>query len=354
MFRPGKLLLLVLVAFTTLFPARVCIAHPIIVPYPTRTLADWLLDANTIVLARESADKPFTFEAHTAIKGSLTDAQEIDMFMNSQTRRLLNMYPERSLILIRIDDGEKPKWKIAGQPDPEIELLVFEILEHAASWDQDPQARLDFFAERFQSSNRTIRNLAFLEIGRAPYIEIRKLKGAVPRKDIHYYLGNIEYMQWRALYILFLGLTDNSFDQQVIEDAFLTAARFGTVTRMTAWTTAYLEISPDEAMAAIETEFFDNPNRQLIEMQAVVAALSAHGHEGHIYLRDDIVEGYKTLLKNYPDLAATIVQDLLLWERWDLVENYRELMKDPPESLDYMSAFLCKQYIMEGSEAAEE
>ena len=67
--------------------------HPIVVPYPTQSIADQVLEASIIVLAKESSVKPFTYTAHTALRGSLEDAREIDLFIDSSTRRLPEKIP---------------------------------------------------------------------------------------------------------------------------------------------------------------------------------------------------------------------------------------------------------------------
>ena len=318
--------------------------HPIVVPYPTRTIADRLLDANTIVLAKEDTEKPFTYEAHTAVKGSLTDAKEIKLFMNSVNRRLLNLFPERNCVLIRIDDGEKQVWETVGTPHPEIETLVYDILEDANSWNKDPKTRLDFFADRIQHSNSTISELSYLEIGRAPYSEIRKLRGIIPSSEIHAFLRDVQFVEWHALHILLLGLSNDPYDHKVIKDGFY-AARYGTDKRLAAWAAAYIEIKPEEALAAIEREYLYTSGWELNEMKAVVMAVSAHASEGHMQLRDRIVEGYRKVLKNYPELATLVVENLMQWQRWDFVEIIDEIMNDPPPTFNYKTAFVLRLYI---------
>ena len=319
--------------------------HPIVVPLPTRTLADRLLDAKTIVLAKEATDKPFSYAAHTALRGSLLDADSIGLFMNSSIRRILNKFPERSVVLIGNPDGEQQKWEVVGTPRPEIDTLVEHILMNEETWESDSIARFNFFVERFGHSNNTIHDLAYLEVGRAPYSEIRQLSGVVHSNEIHAFLRRIEVYEWHALYILLLGLSDDAYDQKVVKDAFFDSARFGTVNRLSAWTTAYLEMNPEEALAAIIEHYFSVPGRDIKELDAIMAAVSAHGSEGQVQLRDGIVEGYKVLLKNHPNFIAPVVKDLVDWERWDFVEIFRDIMKDPPPTFSYTSSIMIRRYI---------
>jgi disulfide oxidoreductase YuzD len=57
------------------------------IPFPQNTVADDLLSATVIVLARENPKKPFSYVAVEVLKGDL-DAPQIELFLDSTTRPL--------------------------------------------------------------------------------------------------------------------------------------------------------------------------------------------------------------------------------------------------------------------------
>ena len=344
-----------LISFCIVFSSHIALVNAcqICVPFPTKTIADRILEANTIVLARESAERPYTFEAYTALKGELPAAGAINLLLNSQMRRILKADQELSAVLVCTGEGESQKWESIGTTKPEIEALVYEILKNAQTWEKDPKKRFDFFAQRLRHENRTIRELAYLEIGRAPYSEIRKLYAIVPRNEIHAFLQNFQYIEWHALYILLIALSEDPRDTEFIRDAFLNAARFGTYIRLAAWTTAYLEIEPDEALTAISDAYFSDPDRSQKELHAVVQAISVHGQSGHVHMRDRFVQEYETLLENHPEMAPMVVKDLFLWKRWELADQIRHILQNPTAPQYSVSTMMLRKYLLAANKATD-
>ena len=63
------------------------------IPFPQSTVADHLLSAKVVALARENPEKPFSFSAVEVLKGELS-TPEIELFLNSATRRRLALNPD--------------------------------------------------------------------------------------------------------------------------------------------------------------------------------------------------------------------------------------------------------------------
>src|ERR671924_1785413 len=78
----------------------------ICIPYPEKTAADALLESATVILAREHPDKPFSYAPVEVLKGQ-TGGAEIDLFVDSATRRSLAVHPERAVVLVRKREGER-------------------------------------------------------------------------------------------------------------------------------------------------------------------------------------------------------------------------------------------------------
>ena len=68
------------------------------------------------------------------------------------------------------------------------------------------------------------------------------------------------------------------------------------------------------------------PNRADEEIREIMLAMSVHGTNGHVHLRDDIVRCYGAVLNKYPQLAGPIAHDLQQWRRTEYRDVVREIL----------------------------
>jgi hypothetical protein len=117
----------------------VCIA------LPERTLADRVIEAEAVVLARPDPARPFAFAPIAALKGDAA-GPAIPGLVDSATRRRLAADPEATVLFAHDADG----WTRLADAAPALRATVETILAAAPAWDAaaDPAARFAFFAER--------------------------------------------------------------------------------------------------------------------------------------------------------------------------------------------------------------
>ena len=319
-------------------------------PYPERTAADVLLESATVVLAREHPDKPFSYLPEEVLKGN-ADGVKIDLFLDSSTRQILVVHPDRAVVLVRKRVGED--WRSLGLVDVACQGIVRQILAFTAQWqplESKNQGRLTFFAPLLGHAHPWIRELAYLEVGRAPYSEITRLSAMVSRSDLWTLLRNVRYIEWHALAILMLAHTGNTQDRAYIVETFDSHQRFGIVTNIAAWATAYIELEDAAAIAVIEARYFRNPARTTAELVEVMKALSVHGSDGHTHLRDRIVASYGALLDVHPGMASYVAKDVLAWQRWDFTGRLAKLMEAQAE-VDPLGAYMIELYLSQAQGA---
>ncbi len=327
-----------------LLPAQTTHGCAVCIPYPIKTVADHLVQGSAVVLARENPDKPFSYLVSETLAGNVSDPA-IDLFLDSTTRRRLSLNPQRAAVLVR--DAVGSRWRSLGYADEAYERVVRQIVQRADEWQDHGAAtgaRLAFFAPLLGNSNRRIHELAYLEIGRAPYSRIKEFSNAWPRSAIRDLLRNPIYIEWYPLAILMLAHNAEPRDEEFIRSSFANAARFGGSLNLGAWATAYIEIDGEEAVNAIENLYFRSARRDADELEAMMTALSVHGTDGHTYLRDRLVRSYATLLDHYPQMVSFVAKDLTAWRRWDLVDRLREILEARGED-DPLSAFAIKMHL---------
>jgi hypothetical protein len=287
-------------------------------PFPKASVADRLIECDAVVLAREDPQRPFHYRAIEVLKGAAPQTPH-DLFLDSGTRRILRFHKERSVLLARAGRGA---WRRLATVDATVLPVVRDVLRLAPEWKGPGTARFDYFARLLGNAHPVIRDLAHLEVARAPYSYLRKIGRGFPRDKILAALRDGRYVEWWALHILLLAQSGDARDRQRIIDAIGSAERFASTLQLGAWATAFVEIEGAEAIAYLESRYFRRP-RGAEELREVVTALSVQGGDGRTELRDRIVASYGVLLERHPAMAPAIVGDLLTWQRWEMAEPVR-------------------------------
>ena len=312
----------------------------ICVPYPTTTHADLLIESESVIVAREDPERPFFYAPVEILKGAL-DGRPIDLFLDSTTRQRLRHYPDEGVLLYR-RNADAP-WQRLAYATTAYREAVGQLLEHAESWRGGlrKQERLEFFSRHLLSGDSTLREQAYLELGRAPYSWIARLAGRIPREEIRGFLSDDRMLEWHSLFILMLGQSDHPDDLEYIRANFESASRFTLTSNLSAWTVAFVEAHPETAIAEIETDIFANVARSSRTLEAVLQGLSVIASQDGILvpqriaeLRRRLIESYGALLELHPQLAGWVARDLALWKRQALVEPLtaiaaKEALLDP-------------------------
>lgn len=359
--RAAHCLAVVAVSFLAMLGGR-AEACMVCIPVPKSTVADYLLNAKVVVLARENPQKPFSYVAVEVLKGDL-DALQIDLFLDSTTRRRLASDPDRSVVLAlgsakstegpifwsprSPDANASPStWRSLGYATPRYEAFVRDILAHAARWRERAGrgARVTYFMRYLADAERSIRELAYLEVGRAPYDTIREADGFVPADQLRAFLADSQYLEWHSLYILLLGVDAKPNEEEAIRTAMASHARFDQTLNLSAWATALIEIDGEEAIDWLEEVYLNDPDRDPDTVLEIVKALSVHGASRRSELRGHIAESYGVLIQNHPSLAGWAARDLTAWNDWRFAKVLAEL-RESRLKMDGATALAIDYYI---------
>lgn len=288
--------------------------------FPEKTAVDYLLESDCVVLAREDKDQPYSYCPHTTLKGNPA-GEPIDLLLDSATRRLLQVEPDRNVVLVR--DSRSRQWRSLGIATRPYEDLIRRLVVISETWRGAPGAdrRWEFFLPRFGDQDPSIRQLAYLEMGRAPYHAIRQLGRVADRDDYIPMLTDPKYLEWRSLAILLLAQSDSPQDQQLVRDSFHAASRFGMTMNLAAWAAAVIEVDGESAIRMIEEEHFQRSGKSSEALPEILRALSMQGSDGGTELQDRIVYSYRLLIENSPQLAGQVAEDMSRWKRPDLIKE---------------------------------
>ena len=322
-----------------LFAGRAA-ACMVCIPFPEDTATDLLQRAEVVVLARENPDKPFSYLAREVLKGELGQPA-IDLFVDSRTRRRLALYPEQAMVLAR--GGTTGTWQVLGYATPAYEDIVRKILARAPAW-RNPEMRARFFMPYLAHEEQALHELAYLEVGRASYDTIREADVYVPSERLYRFLSDRLYLEWRALYILLLGIDANPDEANAIRTSIADMAQLNQKLNLSAWATALIEVDGVAAIEWLERHYLGWRERDPETVEEIVKALSVQGTSRRSQLRGRIAESYAVLIDTHPYLAGWAARDLAAWKDWRLADALAELRKSG-SPLDSASAYAIDYYV---------
>ncbi|MFN7333287.1 MAG: hypothetical protein ACK5ST_01660 [bacterium] len=228
-----------------------------------------------------------------------------------------------------------------------LETVVRRILAAGPSW-KGPDAlnqRMEFFLKLVGHPDSRIHELAYLELGRAPYPMVRQLGRIVPREAIEPMLQERRYYEWRGLAILLMAQGDSEADRQYIRESFQAAERFAVVTHLAAWAAAAIEVDADSTLDQIEEKYFGQGDRTPEELKAIFSALSMHGSLEEFALRDRIVVCYGRLLERLPELAPQVAADMHAWKRNELSGALAHVLEHRQDAMDQAGIIKVQRYL---------
>jgi hypothetical protein len=226
-------------------------------------------------------------------------------------------------------------WSQLGLTRPAYERVVRAILSRADRWrpgETDNAERLDWFVPLLGHADHRLHELAYLEIGRAPYAEIRRLARRIPAQTLEAMLAEPRYLEWRSLAILMLGESERQADQTRVREALSQKARLHSSLNLAAWATALLAVDGADGLRWLGMLYLSDNHRGREELKAVIQAVSVYTAAEPL-LRDQAAEFYRHMLARHPTMAPVLVHDLIAWKRWDFaapVQQARAGMGDDP------------------------
>jgi hypothetical protein len=253
-------------------------------------VADHLLSAQTVVLAREHPEQPYRYGSTRVLKGTCQAGEDFKLLLNSSLRQSLLTDPELHVLLAKVGEGEQVEWRPVGTTGNGPFLkVVRDILRHAPTWKNKPSERWGFFAPYLGHQNKQLHKLAYIELARAPFADLKNLRllDQVPLEDIRVFLADPQYLEWHSLYLLLLAQSDDAKDREMIVRSFHAAEKFGVTSLLRARVTAMIAVQGEAALDLVDAHYLKNRQRNEAEVIAVIHALSDFTDDSSLSARVD-------------------------------------------------------------------
>ena len=187
--------------------------------------------------------------------------------------------------------------------------------------------RLEFFAGYFEHEESMLAYDAYDEFARAPYDDVKELRGRIDPKQLIGWLEDSEVMRSRKrLYYTLLGVVGGENELAFLEE-IITSGDRDKQSGLDALIACYLTLRGDEGVALIEETFLKNPEAEYIDVFSTISALRFHGAESDRVSKPRIVEALRYVLDR-PKMADMVIPDLARWEDWSVVDRLVQMFKD--------------------------
>ncbi|MCE8537880.1 hypothetical protein KBY27_10445 [Ruegeria pomeroyi] len=332
-------------AFVLSWLACDALACGVCIERPEKTFADLILEADTVVLAREDVKRPFRFEVTAVLAGSDPADLAIPFLVDSATRRKLSSNASEGVLMVRQDST----WTRVGYADAALQTVTGEILSFGPDWQVAPAARFAFFEARLHDADPMLRHLAVDELSRAPYDRLRAMKRPVDGMQARHALADRAQLPWRQFYILMLGLSDHIEDHQLVRHRLARELRSGGSTDLQAWATAFLEIDGQDALAKLVHDWLEQPETDTDAVRAVIAALSTHARFADFEMASSIVPEIAALARRRPDVVGSVASALGQIGEFSYGDMVQSAVSDLPlrqaRAIDAAELFAASAYV---------
>jgi len=344
-------------------PAAAC---PVCVDQGSKTLADQILEARVVALARPDPDDPLRFRANEVLQGAPNDLEQlpaIPFAVDAQTGRRLSADPGLSVLMTYSTDwdpGYGPE-----QDGPWYRHMIVTAARRATidgiflrgdrwDWGATTDAdRFGFFAARIADPDPLIRDLALAEISRAPYAMIRTLTESLPTAKIRQKLASPDETPYAPVLILLLGASAEAAARDAAIVGFEQAMAHGSA-QFPAWLVAGAEAGGKPALAQVTRLLTDAAPLDPQQRWETVTALSVIG-TAREDLREAIVPALAEAVHRYPELAADVAYTFFDWREWSLNAHFAELLdaEDPAgDGVDHATRYILEIVVAQGARTA--
>ena len=193
--------------------------------------------------------------------------------------------------------------------------------------DDDWVARLALVAANLESADRLAAAIAYGEIARAPYRQLRSLRGTREPGEITAWLDDPHLASRQPAYTLLLGIVGGPADAQGIEARIEKLRAVHRADNLAALIAADLEIRGPSRLDYVVEAFLTDKSRSLPEIEGALLALSVQGAADAEIPRSRIVSAYRDFIRAHPAMAGFVVQDLSDWNEFDAADELKMAMK---------------------------
>lgn len=292
---------------------------------PERTLIDWIVDSDSLVLARPAADNPFKFAVVDVLSGSAVPGP-VTHLVDSSTRRKLALHADDAVLFAEIANGE---WRRVAYIDDAFRDVLHTALAHRNTWREAmPQSRIDFLDALQDTPDPRYRAIVIGELDKVSYAQLQTFDLRIPLEDLIAQLWTKEGYPYQAIHALLIGLSGTEDARAVISKAIRGAKGGAMPANLGAFAAAYIELDGPAAISALAADILQDPAQSLEKLEQIIMALSVHQA-----LVDDVQQAainaaIARLVRDRPAAAEAVARQFTRRGNWSQSALLNELVRD--------------------------
>jgi len=307
--------------------SAVAIACPLCLGAFQQSKAQELVSAPHVVLAVPAAGLS-RYRVIDVVKGERPASATVE---GGYPRNGPAVEPARSgkaLLLVR--DDAFTTWTILGTIGADHLGWLRKLAARKPAAEMSPEdwrARAALVLPYLESREPLAAEIAYGELAAAPYPALRTLKSRLDAPAVRRWAADPERVARQPLYLLLLGIAGNAQDAAVLEQRLAMAWTAGDATNVGPMIAADLELKGPARMAWVDESYMRDQRRSTRELEAALLALSVQGNANGVIPREQVIQSYRTFIKEHREIAGFVAQDLAAWQYWDAVPEYIALTK---------------------------
>lgn len=282
--------------------------------------------------ARTFGSKELTFEVDRVLRGSI----ELDSADRFTVKALGFFRKDTSYLMTSVHPGPmRPRFRAVGDRAVDFLEKYADLPNGMEGGPGGKTARLAFFRPYLDSPDKGVAGAARSEFAQASYAEVRQLRPFLDAGEVIRYIdAPASPSPSYGLQFLFLGLCGTTEHLALLEQWLQSPERFGNE-GVEALMSSYLMISGAAGLPRLMEVIRQAEDAQARQMSfSLVRALRFHSTNETVLQESDLVDAYRSLLKNpyVAHLAIRALRQLSDWDALPLVwAAYHELMENEPQ-----------------------
>ena len=292
---------------------------------PERTVIDWIVESDTLVLARPEKGDPFSFAVVKVLAGTETPPP-IPYLVESSTRRKLANRPEAAVLFARTQDSH---WRRVAFVDEGFAQTLEVVLNHREAWSTGmPQSRIDYIESLQDRTDPLHKTIVISELDKVPYEKLRAFDLRISANELLSDLWTPQGYTYQAIRALLLGFNGSDSARLEIRRVMKGAGGSSNPKNLGAFSAAFIETEGMNGVSRLARDVLLDPEQPLEVVEQVVMALSVHHAISGQGVRNTIDVALSQLVSDRPEAGALVAKHFTLRANWSQADVLRPLIRD--------------------------
>jgi hypothetical protein len=197
--------------------------------------------------------------------------------------------------------------------------------------------RLAYFQQYLEDPDELLARDAYDEFAKAPYSEVRELKGRMQHDRLVGWIKDKNVLaSRRRLYLTMLGVCGTKDDVPMLEELITREEPGGEPKQaLDALIACYLTLNGPAGMPLVEDNFLKDEKAEYTDTYSAIMALRFHGQEEDIIPKERLVKALRHMLDR-PQMADLVIPDLARWQDWESMDKLVKLFKNADEKSSWV------------------